>query len=465
MGRFFSIWTGQQLSMIGSSLARFALVWWLTIQTGSAQVLATASLVAVLPNALLFPFAGALVDRWNRRWVIVISDAWAALVALCLALLFWTDLMQVWHVYAVILLSSIGGVFHRTAFFAVTPALVPEKHLTRVAGLGTASEGALNVLGPMLGALAISILPIHGVMMIDVATAAFAIAPLLFIRLPVIKKQTEDEKEGLLASIKGGFAYVRRVRGLMLFLGAFALTNFISNPAYRLMPLLVTQHFGKGALGYASLSSSWGIGILVGGLVISAWGGFRRRIATIILGAVIQGLGTILIGAAPQWAILLAILGMGVGGLGNSMTNAPLSAMFQSGVPDHLRGRFFSVFGAILMLAQPLGFAVAGPIAEAIGIRTWILWVGILQVVIISALLFFPSVRRLETMFKRAATLTPSMPPTPEPGPVPSASTAGLNHHRMIWVSGTQYLSPQLHQPQVPTRTSLRLLVLRWLFP
>jgi len=401
--RFLPIWTGQQLSLIGSALARFALVWWLTVETGSAQVLATASLAAVLPNALLFPFAGALVDRWNRRWVIVLSDAWSALVALGLAILFWTDLMQVWHVYAVILLSSIGGAFHGTAFFAVTPALVPERHLARVAGLGTASEGMLNVLGPMLGALAISILPLHGVMMIDVATAAFAIAPFLFVRLPAAVKQPQEAGAGVFASIREGLAYVRSVRGLVLFLGAFALTNFISNPAYRLMPLLVTQHFGEGAFGYASLSSAWGIGIIVGGLVISAWGGFRRRISTVILGAIIQGLATALIGAAPSWAIVLAIVGMGVAGLGNSMTNAPLSAMFQSGVPDHLRGRFYAVLGSIMMLAQPLGFALAGPVADAIGIRTWILWVGILQVVIISGLLVFPSVRRLEQMFKLAA--------------------------------------------------------------
>lgn len=403
MGRFFAIWTGQQLSLVGSSLARFALVWWLTVQTGSAQVLATASLVAILPNVLLFPFAGALVDRWNRRWVIVLSDAWAALVAMSLALLFWTGFMQVWHVYVVVFLSSVGGAFHGTAFFAVTPALVPEKHLARVAGLGTASEGALNVLGPMLGALAISILPLHGVMMIDGVTAVFAIAPLLFIRLPATKTESPGKRVGILKSMREGLAYVRSVRGLTLFIGAFALTNFISNPAYRLMPLLVTQHFGEGAFGYASISSAWGIGIIVGGLVISAWGGFRRRVATVILGAVIQGLGTVLVGAAPQWAILLAIFGMGLGGLGNSMTNAPISAMFQSSVPDHLRGRFFSVFGTIMMIAQPFSFAVAGPVAEAIGVRTWILSVGILQVLILAGLLLFPSVRRLEDMFRHAA--------------------------------------------------------------
>jgi len=250
------------------------------------------------------------------------------------------------------------------------------------------------------------------VMMIDVATAAFAIAPFLFIVLPATKKQPQEDAVGIFASMREGLAYVRSVRGLVIFLGAFALTNFISNPAYRLIPLLVTQHFGEGALGYASLSSAWGIGIIVGGLVISAWGGFRQRIRTIILGAVVQGLGTVLIGAAPSWGILLAVFGMGLGGLGNSMTNAPLSAMFQSGVPDHLRGRFYAVFGTIIMLAQPLGFALAGPVAETIGIRTWILWVGVLQVIIISGLLLFPSIRRLEEMFKRAD--TSSRPPAIE---------------------------------------------------
>jgi DHA3 family macrolide efflux protein-like MFS transporter len=182
--RFFSIWVGQQLSLVESSLGGFALVWWLTITTGSAQVLATAAIALIVPKVLLWPLVGAYVDRWDRRTIIILADTWTALVSLALAILFWLDVMQVWRVYVVICARAAGGAFHQPAFYAATPLLVPEKHLARVAGIGNAMEGAMSVAGPLLGALMISFLPLHGDMMIDVGTALFAVAPLLFFAIP-----------------------------------------------------------------------------------------------------------------------------------------------------------------------------------------------------------------------------------------------------------------------------------------
>jgi len=396
--RFFYIWTGQQLSLVGSSLGGFALVWWLTITTGSAQVLATATIALIVPKVLLWPVVGAYVDRWDRRKIILLADTWTALVSLALAILFWIGAMQVWHVYVVIFARAIGGAFHQPAFYAATPLLVPERHLARVAGLGNVMEGTMSVAGPLLGALMITVLPIHGVMMIDVGTALFAVIPLLFFAIPASTRK-DAKPTSTWQSIREGLAYVRSVRGLVPFIAAFAFLNLVVNPAYRFLPLLVTQHFEAGAISYASLSSAWGIGIIVAGLVVSVWGGFRRRMLTVVLGTVIQGLGTLLIGLSPAWAIILAVGGMGIAGFGNSTTNAPVSAIFQGGVPNHLQGRFFTVFGVIMMVAQPLGFAVAGPLVELIGIRTWLVAVGALQAAVVLGLLLLPSVRRLETTF------------------------------------------------------------------
>lgn len=399
--RFFSIWTGQQISLVGSSLGGFALVWWLTVTTGSAQVLATATIVLIVPKILLWPVVGACVDRWNRRTIILFADTWIALVSLILALLFLLDVMKIWHIYVVIIARSIGGTFHQPAFYAVTPLLVPDKHLARIAGLGNMMEGAMSVAGPMLGALMISILPIHGVMLIDVGTALFAIVPLLFIELPAPTRQESTQKRTW-QSIREGLDYVRSIRGLVPFIVAFAFLNVIANPAYRFLPLLVTQHFGAGAMSYASLSSAWGIGVLVAGAAISVWGGFRHKLYTIALGTVIQGCGTFLIGLSPAWAIAMAISGMWIAGFGNSTTNAPVSALFQGGVPNELQGRFFTTFGVIMMIAQPIGFALAGKLVEIVGIRAWLAGVGVLQVVVALGLLLVPSIRRLEPTFAAA---------------------------------------------------------------
>jgi DHA3 family macrolide efflux protein-like MFS transporter len=396
--RFFSIWTGQQLSLVGSALGGFALVWWLTIITGSAQVLATATIALIVPKVLLWPVVGAYVDRWERRKIILLADTWTALASLALAILFWIGAMEVWHVYVVILARAIGGAFHQPAFYAVTPLLVPERHLARVAGLGNVMEGTMSVAGPLLGALMISILPIHGVMLIDVGTALFAVIPLLLFAIPVVEKSATEPRRTW-QSIREGLAYVRSVRGLVPFIAAFAFLNLVANPAYRFLPLLVTQHFEAGAISYASLSSAWGIGVIVAGLVVSVWGGFRRKMCTIVLGTAIQGLGTLLVGLSPAWAIALAVGGMGIAGFGNSATNAPVRALFQGGVPNKLQGRFFTIFGMIMMGAQPIGFAVAGPLVEVIGIRTWLVAVGILQAAVVLGLLLLPSVRQLEEAF------------------------------------------------------------------
>lgn len=163
-GRFFAIWGGQKLSWIGSSLSTFALIWWLTERTGSATVLAMGTLLSMLPTILFGPFIGALVDRWNRRWVMLVADSAIALVSLWLAYLFWSDALQIWHAYVVMFARGVGSAFHDPAIHAATAIFVPREHLPRVQGLNSALMGAVSVVSPPLGALLIGWLPLHAIM-------------------------------------------------------------------------------------------------------------------------------------------------------------------------------------------------------------------------------------------------------------------------------------------------------------
>jgi DHA3 family macrolide efflux protein-like MFS transporter len=178
--RFFTIWTGQALSLFGSALVQFALIWWLTQESGSATVLAIATLVGMLPQIVIGPFAGALVDRWNRRIIMIAADAMIAIFTLLLAYLFATGTIQIWHVYAIMAIRSLGGAFHFPAMAASTPLMVPDEQLTRINGLNQALQGVNSLVAPPAGALLISILPTQGILMIDVGTAMLAILPLLF---------------------------------------------------------------------------------------------------------------------------------------------------------------------------------------------------------------------------------------------------------------------------------------------
>src|SRR5215216_2618376 len=183
-GRFFTIWSGQALSLFGSALVQFALIWYLTQKSGSATVLAAATLVGMLPQILIGPFAGALVDRWNRRAIMIIADGTIAAFSLLLAYLFATGVVQIWHIYAVMAVRSIGGAFHFPAMSASTPLMVPKEQLTRINGLNQALQGVNSLIAPPVGALLLGVLTTQGVLLIDVGTAMLAILPLLFIPIP-----------------------------------------------------------------------------------------------------------------------------------------------------------------------------------------------------------------------------------------------------------------------------------------
>ena len=287
---FFSIWTGQALSLVGSRLVQFALVWWLTETTGSATVLAMATLVAILPGVILGPFAGTLVDRWNRRAVMIAADAFVALVTAWLAYLFWTGSATMWHVYAAMLARALGGAFHWPAMQASTSLMVPKKHLSRVAGLNQTIQGAMAIVAPPLGALLLGLLPLQGIMAIDLTTAVLAIVPLLFVVIPQPEKVAgAAQKSSVWSDFRSGLRYVAGWPGLMVILLMAMIINFVVNPAFSLMPLLVTDHFGGGALQLGWLQSAWGVGMLAGGLLLSVWGGFRRRIYTSLMGLIVAG--------------------------------------------------------------------------------------------------------------------------------------------------------------------------------
>ena len=180
---FFTLWIGQAFSLLGSQLVQFALIWWLTQRTGSPTVLALASIVGLLPQVFLGPFAGVLVDRWNRRRVMLGADAVVALATLALVYLFRIDAIQIWYVYVALFIRALAGTFHSTAMAASTSLMVPQEQLTRVQGLNQMLNGGLSIAAAPLAALLLTLLPIQGVLLVDIVTAALAITTLLLLSL------------------------------------------------------------------------------------------------------------------------------------------------------------------------------------------------------------------------------------------------------------------------------------------
>ena len=410
--RFFTIWTGQLLSLVGSQAAQFALVWWVTKTTGSATVLAMASLVALLPKIVLGPFAGALIDRWNRRLVMLVSDSFVALVSLWLAYLFWTGSMEVWHVYVVMMARSVGGAFHWPAMSASTSLMVPDKHLVRVSGLNQTINGVMALLAPMLGAVLMMRFALHEIMLMDLATALFAVLPLLFVRIPQ-PDQTHVEaiqKESFWANTREGLRFVFRWPGLLGLIGAAFVAKIALSPAFSLVPLLVSDHFGGEAQHLALLEMLAGIGITAGGLVLGAWGGFKRKAHTMFFGFIGVGLGIGMLGFAPADAYWMGLVGAGLLGFMISLADGPLHALLQATVPAQMQGRVFGVLSSMTSMSAPLGLLMAGPISDWLGICFWFQAAAVLCVTVACVCVLIPSIVRIEDQVAELAPAESTVP-------------------------------------------------------
>ncbi|MCB9421019.1 MAG: MFS transporter [Ardenticatenaceae bacterium] len=396
---FFILWSGQSVSLLGSQLVQFALIWWLTQTTGSATVLAMASLAGFLPQVVLGPFVGVLVDRWNRRLTMFAADASVAAATVVLAYLFWIEAAQIWHVFAILFIRSLAGSFHWPAMMASTSLMVPKEHLTRIQGLNQALNGGLSIVSAPLGAFLLGVMPLQGVLAIDVVTAVFAITPLIFIHVPQPARQPNGEATNLASfwsDMREGFNYLRSWRGLLVMSGMAMLIKILLNPAFSLIPLLVTGHFGGGAMQLGVLEAITGVGIVVGGLALGAWGGFKKRIVTVNVGLIGLGAGLIVMGAAPAALFVMGLAGAFVVGAMISLIDGPIMAILQATIEPELQGRVMMLFGSLISSTVPLGLIIAGPVADLIGIRAWFMATGVLTAVIAVAGFFMPVLMGVE---------------------------------------------------------------------
>ncbi|MBU1050851.1 MFS transporter [Candidatus Bipolaricaulota bacterium] len=378
--RFFSIWAGQTASSFGTDVAQFALVWWITKLTGSAMVLATATAAALVPTILLSPFAGVYVDRHSRRLIMIVSDAFIALVSLWLAYLFWTDTMQIGHVYVVVIARALGSAFYRPASGASVTLLVPKEHYGRISGMDQTRSGVLTVAGPLLGALAIAWFPLHHVMLFDFGTAAFAIAPLLFFTIPQPAVEPSAARASFWQDFVSGLQYVVQWRALMLLVSLVAVANVMLFSSMSLMPLLVFKGFGGEARMLGWFQSASGFGMIAGGLALGIWGGPRRKIPAFL--ACVTGVGAALL--FPAWAPTslwpIAVGSLGLLGVMFSIAQGNFTAATRGLVDPVKQGRFYALLGSLLQSLEPPGILVAGAVADVAGIRAWFAICGVVLV-------------------------------------------------------------------------------------
>jgi len=376
---FFPFWISQIVSILGSELVMFTLVWWLTEKTGSATVLATATMFGMIPEIVVQPFAGAIVDRLNRKWVIILADGVIALATLILGVLFYFDTAGVWAIYGLMLIRSIGGAFHFPAEQASVALMVPDDQLARLAGLNQTARGIISIVSAPMGALILSVMDVEGAMLIDIITAGIAIGIVALITIPRqerLSERGENRFGTVIQDMKDGLVYLMHWKGLVILMVIALIFKFALTPAFSLLPLLVYEHLLGNAAQYGLVEMIGGIGVILGGIVLSMWGGFKKQIYTIFMGIFGVGIGIFMMGFLPQGGLIWIMPMMLLVGFMVPIVDGPFGAITQIHVDNEYQGRVMTLMGSIINLSGPVGLAMAGPISDKFGLQIWFITAG-----------------------------------------------------------------------------------------
>jgi DHA3 family macrolide efflux protein-like MFS transporter len=357
---FFLIWFGQLTSGVGSRLSSFALGIWVLKTTGSTTQFALIFVSMAVPALLIAPFAGALVDRWDRRRTMLACDLISASAQMAMATMLMSGQLQVWHLYIGVGITALASAFHAPAYAASIPLLTTREQLTRVNGLVQTGYAVAQVAGPLLAGVLVSVISLHGVLIVDALTFIAAASALALAKVP--RPAPSEHPESLLKEAATGWRYVRERGGLLGLLMVFGTSNFLFAIASIIITPLVLSMSDPAGLGLQMAIG--GSGLLLGGVIMTATGGFRRRIHGVLGFSLLAGLALAAHGLAPSFVLVTAA------GFIFFLTLPAISAsndsVWQSKVPPNLQGRCFAIQRVLAEAAMPVGYILAGPLAEQV---------------------------------------------------------------------------------------------------
>ena len=371
----------QTISLFGSSLVQYAIFWYLTLETQSGVIMTLSTIFGFLPTFFISPFAGVWADRYNRKRLIVLSDGITALSTLVLVLLFLAGQRSIWILLATSAIRAIGAGIQMPAVGAILPQIVPEKELTRINGLNGSIQAVVMLVSPMISGALYQFAPMEGIFMIDIVTAALAIAIMVFLlKVPTHEKASQEQVSNYLQDMKLGFRYIQNhafIKRLFLY---FSLAFFMAAPVSFLSPLQVARSFGDDVWRLTAIEIAFSIGMIGGGLWIASWGGFKNRIHSIAFAIGAMGLCTFGMGVIPNFWIYLFL--MGLVGLVIPLLNAPSMTLLQEKVEEDFLGRVFGVQSMVASSMMPLGMLIFGPLADRMAIEILMAVSGVFLMVV-----------------------------------------------------------------------------------
>lgn len=392
--QFATLWVGQAVSILTSSISQYALIWHLTAQTGSAAVLSLASMAALLPQGVLSLFTGAFADRFDRRKIMAVADGAIGLVSLALVFVgLLTGNLPVSAIMVTLALRSVGSAFHSPCLQAVTPLIVPREMLSKCAGWSQGVQTVSLLVSPALAAVLFAAVPLPLIIALDAMGAAFAILFLVLAKLPVLKTGDDSLPFHLWVDCKAGYAILRGQNWLWqlcLICGLFSLAVV---PVASLFPLISMNYFGGTAVSASVVETAYSLGMLVGSMLLGLWGGTRNKMSTMTVAVFALGGCLMAMGVLPPtgFAAFVALsLGMG---LAAPFFNSLFTALIQEKVEAEYLGRVLGLATAIMTLSSPIGLAASALFADQVGLVRWFGLAGVVTALCGVLCLALPAVR------------------------------------------------------------------------
>ena len=368
--RYIFLWSGQLFSIMGSSIVNFAIIWWVTVLTGSATLLSISMFMYMLPMAFLTPIAGVLADRWSRKKIVMLADSFQALTTLWIIILFTLGLATPLVVMLITGLRGIFQAFHVPTVNAITPTMVPKDKLSRMNGLGYLFSSLINVVGPVLGAFLYGLLPISIILWIDIITWLIALVPLMLTKIPRVKRsEIEEKKDSFVFEFKTGLRTIKLIPGLLTLLSLSMLLNFLLMPFNVLSPYYVEVIHNGSASDFAFIMVFFQVGMVLGALLTSVKKEWKHKISTYFGSLLlITGLLSVYTFVPTGFFLVMAIGNFSIGFL-LPIGNTIYMTIIQTVVPHDKMGRVISIDQSVSTLISPFGALIAGPLADLIGAR------------------------------------------------------------------------------------------------
>lgn len=366
------------------------------METGSAEMLAWAAIAALLPQALLGPVTGVFIDRWNRKATMILADSFIAFCTFIMALLFWFDIAEMWHIFILLAFRSVGSAFHMPAMQASIPLLAPQAQLTRIAGISQIINSGANIAGPALGALFITIWDMEYVLLLDILGAAFACTSLLFVHIPNPVRNTEIKAPNVIHEIKEGIKTVSGSRGLSWIFLFSILVTFFMMPVSVMFPLMTLDHFNGNAFQVSLIEILWGVGALFGGAIMGIRVYRVNRVILVNLMYILLGLTFLFSGILSAGGFVFFAILTGIGGISGAVYNSAFTGLVQTYIRPDALGRVFSMFYTFSLLPSLIGLVGIGFFADSLGVATSFIACGIIIIGIGIIAFTTPSALRID---------------------------------------------------------------------